>query len=177
MGLDKIQSTVQLSPTCCHDRKENNLHAWWHWKVNKHCGANWETWKAYYNGCWVHYPHGPPMVLGDPFIVFFTFIYNTTTNTYFLCKCRSDPTENDSVEGLRPNARGPGLVTFGVLHDYSVAVEFLMFAFSYYFIKCLPFQIKYYVGSSFLNNQSYRWLCWSNLFPVKFSAWSSNRVL
>ncbi|OMO77027.1 hypothetical protein COLO4_25405 [Corchorus olitorius] len=26
----------------------------------------------------------------------------------------SDPTENDSVEGLRPNARGPGLVTFGV---------------------------------------------------------------
>jgi len=27
---------------------------------------------------------------------------------------RSDPTENDSIEGLRPNARGPGLVTFGV---------------------------------------------------------------
>ena len=26
----------------------------------------------------------------------------------------SDPTENDSVEGLQPNARGPGLVTFGV---------------------------------------------------------------
>lgn len=25
----------------------------------------------------------------------------------------SDPTENDSVMGLRPNARGPGLVTFG----------------------------------------------------------------
>lgn len=25
----------------------------------------------------------------------------------------SDPTENDSVEGLHPNARGPGLVTFG----------------------------------------------------------------
>ena len=25
----------------------------------------------------------------------------------------SDPTENDSVVGLRPNARGPGLVTFG----------------------------------------------------------------
>ncbi|KAM0910907.1 hypothetical protein ACQ4PT_013795 [Festuca glaucescens] len=25
----------------------------------------------------------------------------------------SDPTENDSVEGLRPNARGPGLVKFG----------------------------------------------------------------
>ncbi|KAI4326478.1 hypothetical protein MLD38_031790 [Melastoma candidum] len=27
---------------------------------------------------------------------------------------RSDPTENDSVEGLRPNTRGPGLVTFGL---------------------------------------------------------------
>ena len=26
---------------------------------------------------------------------------------------RSDPTENDSITGLRPNARGPGLVTFG----------------------------------------------------------------
>ena len=25
----------------------------------------------------------------------------------------SDPTENDGIEGLRPNARGPGLVTFG----------------------------------------------------------------
>ncbi|KAG5149906.1 hypothetical protein JHK82_016787 [Glycine max] len=27
----------------------------------------------------------------------------------------SDSTENDSVEGLRPNARGPGLVTFGLI--------------------------------------------------------------
>ncbi|KAG6532083.1 hypothetical protein ZIOFF_005921 [Zingiber officinale] len=34
-----------------------------------------------------------------------------------LVKRRFDPTENDSVEGLRPNARGPGLVTFGV-SDY-----------------------------------------------------------
>jgi len=33
--------------------------------------------------------------------------------TFYLYNCRSDPTENDSVEGLRPNARGPGLVTFG----------------------------------------------------------------
>jgi hypothetical protein len=29
------------------------------------------------------------------------------------CASRSDPTENDGVMGLRPNARGPGLVTFG----------------------------------------------------------------
>ena len=30
-----------------------------------------------------------------------------------LARHGSDPTENDSVTGLRPNARGPGLVTFG----------------------------------------------------------------
>ena len=29
---------------------------------------------------------------------------------------RSDPTENDSVEGLTPNARGSGLVSFGVFY-------------------------------------------------------------
>lgn len=46
--------------------------------------------------------------------IIFTFIYSMIVNTFILHKCRSDPTENDSVEGLRPNARGPGLVTFGV---------------------------------------------------------------
>lgn len=40
-----------------------------------------------------------------------THFYAYLVSTY---ECRSDPTENDSVEGLRPNARGPGLVTFGV---------------------------------------------------------------
>lgn len=35
-------------------------------------------------------------------------------NSRLIFPVRSDPTENDSVEGLRPNARGPGLVTFGV---------------------------------------------------------------
>lgn len=44
-----------------------------------------------------------------------------------VCLCRSDPTENDSVEGLRPNARGPGLVTFGV--------SFV--SFMYFFSSCL----------------------------------------
>jgi protein phosphatase len=33
---------------------------------------------------------------------------SSTANALF-----SDPTENDSITGLRPNARGPGLVTFG----------------------------------------------------------------
>ena len=36
--------------------------------------------------------------------------------------CRSDPTENDSVEGLRPNGRGPGLVAFGVCVSYQFVV-------------------------------------------------------
>lgn len=40
------------------------------------------------------------------------FILMLLTSLYV--SCRSDPTENDSVEGLRPNARGPGIVTFGV---------------------------------------------------------------
>lgn len=110
------------------------------------------------------------MVLG-PFMVF-TFIYSMIMNTLFLYKCRSDPTENDSVEGLRPNARGPGLVTFGVRpYDYSVAVEFLIFSFSYYFTKCLLFHLKYCVGSK----QSLLSLILSlalltKLFPVKFAA-------
>lgn len=49
----------------------------------------------------------------------------TLTSSYFLTlarACRSDPTENDSVEGLRPNARGPGLVTFGVSNLHFVSI-------------------------------------------------------
>lgn len=47
-----------------------------------------------------------------PARLFIIDIYsNSLSCSYFY---RSDPTENDSVEGLRPNARGPGLVTFGV---------------------------------------------------------------
>jgi hypothetical protein len=45
---------------------------------------------------------------------------------------RSDPTENDSVEGLRPNARGPGLVTFGVgafVHVLYMSSPFRPFSF------------------------------------------------
>ncbi len=42
-------------------------------------------------------------------------------NIFLLCVnqvrtlCKSNPIENDSVEGLCPNARGPSLVTFGVV--------------------------------------------------------------
>ncbi|XP_024968735.1 serine/threonine-protein phosphatase BSL1-like [Cynara cardunculus var. scolymus] len=39
----------------------------------------------------------------------------------------SDPTENDSMEGLRPNARGPGLVTFGVCMYLFVLDDGLIF--------------------------------------------------
>ena len=45
------------------------------------------------------------------------------------CFSRSDPTENDSVEGLRPNARGPGLVTFGVSGCYLVFGQTIMILF------------------------------------------------
>lgn len=50
----------------------------------------------------------------------FCKLFSTLNHANILISCidmkfyRSDPTENDSVEGLRPNARGPGLVTFGV---------------------------------------------------------------
>ena len=44
----------------------------------------------------------------------YLFAYLSIIAFFFLFYYRSDPTENDSVEGLRPNARGPGLVTFGV---------------------------------------------------------------
>eukprot|EP00976_Prorocentrum_cordatum_P031137 633621-Prorocentrum_minimum.AAC.1 len=35
----------------------------------------------------------------------------------------SDPTENDRIEGVHPNARGPGLVSFGPdrVHHYCEA--------------------------------------------------------
>lgn len=44
-------------------------------------------------------------------IVVYVFFFQLKS---LFCVYRSDPTENDSIEGLRPNARGPGLVTFGV---------------------------------------------------------------
>jgi hypothetical protein len=68
------------------------------------------------------------MVLGGhvlfSFLLSFVRLVHIMINDFLLLdKCRSDPTENDSVEGLRPNARGPGLVTFGVcLCDDSVAI-------------------------------------------------------
>lgn len=52
--------------------------------------------------------------------IWYAVLFNTCNHANVLIACidmkfyRSDPTENDSVEGLRPNARGPGLVTFGV---------------------------------------------------------------
>lgn len=50
----------------------------------------------------------------------FNLYFSIHTSFFF----RSDPTENDSVEGLRPNARGPGLVTFGVGGLYFLSVLF-----------------------------------------------------
>ena len=54
------------------------------------------------------------MVSACPYIfIVFAFDLIISCNGFVIFS-RSDPTENDSVEGLRPNARGPGLVTFGV---------------------------------------------------------------
>lgn len=58
----------------------------------------------------------------------------------YLLAFRSDPTENDSIEGLRPNARGPGLVTFGVCPSFSIYFEGKkLFAYA-----CLPVQNSSY---------------------------------
>jgi len=35
MGMATHQSTFQLVATCCSDREEDHLHAWWNWKVNQ----------------------------------------------------------------------------------------------------------------------------------------------
>lgn len=57
---------------------------------------------------------------------------------------RSDPTENDSIEGLRPNARGPGLVTFGVREVLQcIKTEYiLLFVKVYTFIKVSSYHLK-----------------------------------
>ncbi|KAG6470290.1 hypothetical protein ZIOFF_071355 [Zingiber officinale] len=47
----------------------------------------------------------------------YVYKYVVSLNFSKFYESRSDPIENDSVERLRPNARGPGLVTFGV-SDY-----------------------------------------------------------
>lgn len=49
----------------------------------------------------------------------------------------SDPIENDFVEGLRPNARGPGLFTFGVILFLSKHLFLLdIFYFLEIFVWC-----------------------------------------
>ncbi|KAL8156362.1 hypothetical protein AgCh_001456 [Apium graveolens] len=52
----------------------------------------------------------------------------------------SDPTENDSVEGLRPNARGPGLITFGAAMDTKLATIAICDYF-YDMLYFVPFSI------------------------------------
>lgn len=62
MGMDTIQSTFQFPSTRCSHRKENYLHAWWHWEVHHFSWTNWETGKANNNGCWIYHSNGPSMV-------------------------------------------------------------------------------------------------------------------
>lgn len=114
MGMDTVQPTFQLSSTCCAYWEEDYLYAWWDREVYKFCGTDRKAWKAYHDGCWVYNFNGPSMVCSNSihrFISHPMFIFSSPQS---ICLYRSDPTENDSIEGLRPNARGPGLVTFGV---------------------------------------------------------------
>ena len=122
-----------------------------------------------------------------PWYIFFSLslLGIVMINAYFLFdKCRSDPTENDSVEGLRPNARGPGLVTFGVwfYHD-SVALGCFILAF--WFIQCQPFLKQYWPFSLiivffFFSYQSYLFLLLTpfiKLICCQLAARSSDRIL
>lgn len=56
---------------------------------------------------------------------------------------RSDPTENDSVEGLRPNARGPGLVTFGVSTVHKPFTIIQLDVFIYIFLQFVDLKLHY----------------------------------
>ena len=122
MGMDTVQSTLQLSSTCSTYWEENYLHAWWHWKVNTLRGTDRENWEANNNGCWIHSSNGPPVVCPSWMYCVFLIplVLLKMSHTCFIF--RSDPTENDSIEGLRPNARGPGLVTFGVCPMQQVSI-------------------------------------------------------
>lgn len=71
----------------------------------------------------------------------FFFLYFLKFVSYFMNFLnRSDPTENDSVEGLRPNARGPGLVTFGVRNflfvSYIISTFFILIITVFYCRYC-----------------------------------------
>ena len=143
MGMDTFQSTFQLSSTCCTYWEENYLYAWWHRKIHSFSGTDREAWKAYNNGCWIYSSNGSSMVCFTQI-----YFYLWSVNAYYInlyyetSPFRSDPTENDSIEGLRPNARGPGLVTFGVCM----------------FIRFMPYDFIYCVWCA--------WLITDNTFPV-----------
>jgi hypothetical protein len=114
MGMDTFQSTFQLSSTCCTYWEENYLYAWWHREIHSFSGTDREAWKAHNYGCWIYNSNGSSMVC---FTRIYFYLWSVIAYINLYCETspfRSDPTENDSIEGLRPNARGPGLVTFGV---------------------------------------------------------------
>jgi hypothetical protein len=74
---------------------------------------------------------------------------------------RSDPTENDGIEGLRPNARGPGLVTFGVSLCYEYAVlsgthHFVFVSFTWVEIMLILISVRFF--SVWLCSQTGSWI-------------------
>ncbi|KAK4408389.1 Serine/threonine-protein phosphatase BSL3 [Sesamum angolense] len=58
----------------------------------------------------------------------------------------SDPTENDSVEGLRPNARGPGLLSLSAIEDK--IVEFQSFNSSSKFFASQPDRVMEFCNNN-----------------------------
>ena len=118
MGMASHKPFIQLASSGCSNWKENHLYAWWHWSVNKSCWTDWESTASNYNGSRVDCSYGFIMVRSCYCFVltmkYSIHCFNLPITFSPIFYSRSDPTENDSVEGLRPNARGPGLVTFGV---------------------------------------------------------------
>ena len=109
--------------------------------------AGWKYSASNYNGSRINCAYGSIMVGAFVYsnmfvIIYFMFFWK---NDSMKCFSRSDPTENDdSVEGLRPNARGPGLVTFGVSDFYLVFCKIVIILFFFQENDINRFKIWYF---------------------------------
>ena len=135
-----------MASSGCPNWEKNYLHAWGYWPFNKSCGTNWKYSASNYDGSRINCAYGSIMVGAFVYsnmfvIIYFMFFWK---NDSMKCFSRSDPTENDSVEGLRPNARGPGLVTFGVSDFYLVFCKMVIILFFFLENDINRFKIWYF---------------------------------
>ena len=157
LGMASDKPIVQLASAGSSNWKENHLYAWWYRSIYKSCGTDWESSASNYNGSRLNCAYGF-IVVSECLSCFSLVCDNVRESCWFIndiliCfPLRSDPTENDSVEGLRPNARGPGLVTFGV-------------SLVFFFMKHTTFQV--YVERSvlwfmcwYIPKWEYLWMHW-----------------